>query len=128
VDFQGQLLAGRSIVSIPCGGANPLRMNAITPEIYGGFEPFPKSIAGWNGRAPIFGELISEIRPLHASHEYEDVIRDCREYWKILESGGVLFGDDWGWKSVRRAVMDFAKENRLTIKRSGKPFRIMRKL
>jgi SAM-dependent methyltransferase len=64
---------------------------------------------------------------IDGSHEYTDVISDCREYWDIVEPGGVMFGDDWSWRSVRTAVEDFAKEKSLKIERDGRDFWIFRK-
>lgn len=202
-------------------------MNQITPEIYNGLVLLPQDIQGWNGRMPIFAELIAEVKPKHiievgtwkgqsaitmahaikelkldtkitcvdtwlgalefwgsmketsernlllkngypqiyfqflsnvvhqgmqdiilpfpntsfiaakyfkeskitaeliyidASHEYEDVLSDCREYWGIVSPGGKMFGDDWAWASVRTAVEKFAEENKLSIIRTGIDF------
>jgi predicted O-methyltransferase YrrM len=38
------------------------------------------------------------------SHEYEDVKSDIKDYMPLLRKGGVMFGDDMTWKSVREAV------------------------
>jgi predicted O-methyltransferase YrrM len=47
---------------------------------------------------------------IDAAHEYEDVFRDARAYWEILEDGGVLVGDDYHptWPGVVRAADEFA--------------------
>lgn len=59
------------------------------------------------------GSMILGRRGLHAdliyvdgSHEYEDVRGDIRDYEPLLSPGGVMFGDDVAWDSVRRAVED----------------------
>ena len=31
-------------------------------------------------------------------------------YWKLLNDGGILFGDDWPWTSVQEAVQAFCAE------------------
>jgi hypothetical protein len=49
---------------------------------------------------------------LHASHEYRDVIADLREWWPLVDTGGVLLGDDFEdpWYGIVRAGMEFADE------------------
>jgi hypothetical protein len=47
---------------------------------------------------------------IDASHDYESVRRDikmCRQYFPSAQ----IVGDDWGWTSVRRAVIDELGEN-----------------
>jgi SAM-dependent methyltransferase len=57
-----------------------------------------------------------------ASHEYEDVLRDLRDSWRLLSMNGYLFVDDYNRKTVERALNDFADENDLErgIRISGK--------
>jgi hypothetical protein len=47
---------------------------------------------------------------IDAAHEYEEVLRDAEEYWKILEPGGYLIGDDYheSWPGVVRAAGEFS--------------------
>ena len=52
---------------------------------------------------------------IDASHLYEDVQADLREYWPLVAPDGVLCGDDWTWADVRRAVEDFAAERALAV-------------
>jgi hypothetical protein len=49
---------------------------------------------------------------IDASHEYDDVLKDSRVYWDLLEPGGYLIGDDYHpyWPEVIRAADDFARE------------------
>jgi SAM-dependent methyltransferase len=49
---------------------------------------------------------------IDASHEYDDVLKDSRVYWDLLEPGGYLIGDDYHpyWPDVVRAANDFAAE------------------
>lgn len=44
-----------------------------------------------------------------ASHEEEDVFDDLTNAWPLLSPGGWLFADDANWKSVRAAILRFAK-------------------
>jgi len=45
-----------------------------------------------------------------AAHEYESVKMDLSYYWKLLKSGGVMFGDDFSWPGVKKAVEEFCAE------------------
>ncbi len=54
---------------------------------------------------------------IDGDHEYEAVKRDLEQYYEILSSGGLFFGDDWtnvGW-SVRKAVMEFSEQRNLSL-------------
>jgi hypothetical protein len=45
---------------------------------------------------------------IDAAHEYEEVIRDAREYYSLLNAEGYLIGDDYHstWPGVVRAAGD----------------------
>jgi predicted O-methyltransferase YrrM len=61
-------------------------------------------------------QTVPDLVFVDASHEYEDVLRDLVAWYPKLRPGGVLIGDDWNWgegKPVRKAVIDFATENRV---------------
>ena len=47
---------------------------------------------------------------IDASHAYQDVLRDSAAFWKILEVGGDLVGDDYdpSWPGVVRAANEFS--------------------
>jgi len=49
---------------------------------------------------------------IDAAHEYEEVLRDAEEYWKVLNSGGFVIGDDYGpsWPGVVRAAGEFSAQ------------------
>lgn len=46
---------------------------------------------------------------LDASHYTSDVLLDMDLYWPLIRPGGVLFGDDWNWPSVRQAVQEYCE-------------------
>lgn len=46
------------------------------------------------------------------SHEYDAVLADLRAYRPLVTT--VLWGDDWGWSGVQKAVLDFAAEHNVT--------------
>lgn len=56
-----------------------------------------------------FGIKASVIH-IDAAHEYEEVLRDAQEYWKILLNGGFLIGDDYhmSWPGIVRAAGEFS--------------------
>ena len=44
---------------------------------------------------------------IDASHTYEDVLQDIKNYKQILKPKGIMFGDDFGaWPGVNRAVRE----------------------
>ena len=68
--------------------------------------PFPQTsvIAGrWFASHKIKAQLIY----IDGSHEYEDVLLDLKTYWKVLDDDGIMFGDDWHFPDVQRAVKEF---------------------
>lgn len=62
-----------------------------------------------------FFKIKPQLVYVDGSHEQNDVYRDIVDYWDILESGGVLFGDDYRdcWPGVIHDVNKFCKENSL---------------
>jgi hypothetical protein len=51
---------------------------------------------------------------IDAAHEYGPVLSDLENYWPLVSSGGVLFGDDYGnAEGVTRAVHAFARQHGL---------------
>lgn len=49
----------------------------------------------------------ADVVYLDGSHAERDVKRDLEDYWPLVRDGGVLFGDDYNWRSVRSAVDEF---------------------
>jgi hypothetical protein len=44
---------------------------------------------------------------IDASHTYEDVLQDIKNYKQILKPTGIMFGDDFGaWPGVKQAVSE----------------------
>ncbi len=54
--------------------------------------------------------IAASVVHIDAAHEYEEVLRDAEEYWKILAPGGYLVGDDYHetWPGVVRAAGEFS--------------------
>jgi hypothetical protein len=57
---------------------------------------------------------------LDSAHEQGETLIELALYWNILRPGGVLFGDDWTWPSVRCDVKKFAYMRNLTVEHIGK--------
>jgi len=45
---------------------------------------------------------------LDSAHEPDETLLELKTCWNILEPGGILFGDDWNWESVRNDVLRFS--------------------
>jgi hypothetical protein len=58
---------------------------------------------------------------IDASQAYEDVLRDARIYWDLLEPGGYLVGDDYDptWPGVVQAATEFAAEKAVELEIRG---------
>lgn len=54
----------------------------------------------------------SDLIYIDATHEYEEVKLDIQCWFSVLKDGGVLFGDDYNWAGVKKAV----DEARISIK------------
>lgn len=84
--------------------------------------PFPNTSA-IAARFLLKRQIQADLIYIDASHDEEDVYADLSNYWKILRSGGVMFGDDWdagalGY-SVICAVNRFVKEKQLNLQVQG---------
>jgi len=53
-----------------------------------------------------YHKIKAELIYIDGSHAYEDVKSDVLCYEKLLQPGGVIFGDDIGWHEVNRAVRE----------------------
>lgn len=47
---------------------------------------------------------------LDSAHEPHETLLELYLGWNLLQEGGILFGDDWSWESVRNDVLRFAKD------------------
>ena len=45
---------------------------------------------------------------LDSAHEPDETYLELCWAWSLLESGGVLMGDDWDWESVRNDILKFS--------------------
>jgi len=56
--------------------------------------------------------IIPNMIYIDASHETEDVYTDLKLSYDMMENG-IIFGDDHEWQSVMKALLQFARENKL---------------
>lgn len=52
---------------------------------------------------------------IDAGHSYEDVTKDLVAWFPKIKYNGILAGHDWNGGGVKRAVIDFANNNKLKI-------------
>mgnify|MGYP000583580017 CR=1 FL=1 len=64
-----------------------------------------------------FNKVYPDLIYLDASHEEEEVYQDMTNYFPILNSGGIIFGDDFSenWQGLKSSVTKFAAENHLKL-------------
>ncbi len=100
--------------------------------IHSGFAemiiPFPQTASAasrWLKEKGVLAPLIY----IDAGHDEEDVSSDLRNYYEILEPGGMIFGDDLGDPSgnVQKAVTQFFSGKNLTYETREDQFWIFNK-
>ena len=64
----------------------------------------------WTAEAARALDIKADLVYVDASHEEPDVYHDVSEFYKKLNPGGVICGDDYDWKSVQAGVDRAAKE------------------
>lgn len=52
---------------------------------------------------------------LDSAHEQGETLIELALFWPLIQPGGILFGDDWDWKTVRCDVKKFAYYRQLQI-------------
>jgi hypothetical protein len=56
---------------------------------------------------------------LDSAHEQGETLIELALFWPLLQPGGILFGDDWDWKTVRCDLKKFAYYRGLKIEILG---------
>jgi hypothetical protein len=51
-----------------------------------------------------YNNVKADLIYIDGSHEYEDVKDDIKNYLPLLNKEGIMFGDDYGWAGVHKAV------------------------
>jgi len=54
---------------------------------------------------------------IDGDHSYESVTKDLTIWCEKLKPNGIIWGDDFGWVPVRKAIQDFSKLNKMNINR-----------
>jgi len=63
--------------------------------------------------------FLVEFIYIDGNHSYQNVLNDCKNYWKKVKRGGILAGHDISMVEVLNAVQDFCKENNLHFQVAG---------
>lgn len=71
-------------------------------------------------------KIKADLIHIDAAHEYEPVLKDARNFWELLNPGGILIGDDYTWAGVAKAAHEFADSLGLEVE-IDKPKWIIRK-
>lgn len=65
---------------------------------------------------------VPEVIYLDSAHEQDETLLELKVAWFLLQSGGILFGDDWAWQPVRSDVTQFAKIHQDSINTTAYDF------
>lgn len=65
--------------------------------------------------------IVGDMIYIDGAHEYDAVKQDISNYWNILQSGGIMLGDDYvdGWPGVKKAVDELSAEKGVSKKVHG---------
>lgn len=74
-------------------------------------------------------KIKADLIYIDASHEEDDVYKDIKNYYELLNDGGIIFGDDYipYWSGVINAVDKFSKEINKKVEVVNKNFWIIKK-
>jgi len=65
--------------------------------------------------------ITADMIYIDGSHLYDDVKMDIKNYYPLVNQGGVLLGDDYNKQPVIQAVNEFVADNTLTLHTSEDP-------
>merc|ERR1719387_1367596 len=54
-------------------------------------------------------DQLPKVIYLDSAHEKDETLMELQTAWGVLQDGGILFGDDWGWSAVHNDVTKFAQ-------------------
>jgi predicted O-methyltransferase YrrM len=104
-------------------GYPTLYQKFITSVIENGVEhiiipfPYPSAVA-YKILKNVFAEI--DIKPdfifLDGSHEENDVYMDLYYYYELLADKGSMWGDDYEWEGVNKALNNFSEQNKIDYK------------
>ena len=60
-------------------------------------------------------KLYPQVVYLDSAHLKGETYIEIQLYWHLLQTGGMLVGDDWGWLSVRSDILLFAEQNNVNV-------------
>ncbi len=65
--------------------------------------------------ASFLEDIKADLIYIDAAHDEASVYSDLTLYYPLLKENGIICGDDWGWPTVQKAVVRFAREHRIKI-------------
>lgn len=92
--------------------------NVILQENCDYITPFPLSSVQ-AAEVLAYHQALADIIYIDASHEEYAVYADLEAYWPLLKKGGRVFGDDWNWIGVQKAVERFCTTHNLNVELQG---------
>ena len=73
-----------------------------------------------------FKDKSVDLAFIDGNHSYNSVKEDIGLWLPKMKEGGVLWGDDYAWKSVRVAVNDFCDKNNIKHNNDGRSWYIVK--
>lgn len=71
-------------------------------------------------------QKLQDLVFLDSAHELDETFLELSLYYDILEPGGIMFGDDYGWAAVRQDVQRFVEHRNSRSEADPPEFRIIR--
>lgn len=88
---------------------------------------FPLPLTSTSAAVLIRSEsILVDLVYIDAAHSELECYTDISEFWPTIRSGGIMFGDDYGFGGVKLAVERFAAENRLPVTKINEKWSIQR--
>ena len=91
----------RFLANVLAAGASPMVLPIVLP-----------AVTGMRLLQRLLNTHALSSRPqviyLDSAHEEGETMLELQAAWELLQPGGILCGDDWGWRGVRHDVMAFS--------------------
>jgi predicted O-methyltransferase YrrM len=59
--------------------------------------------------------VTADVVYLDAAHEEQEVLLDLELYWPLVRRGGAMFGHDYNWPGVKKAVDSYFGRRNLEL-------------
>lgn len=88
-------------------------------------HPFPIDSANGASVLSHYGYR-ADLIYVDGGHGYANVRADLEAFWPLIGESGLMFGDDYGWRGVRRAVHDSADAFGVEVVQAGRKWLLPR--